>query len=80
MYMYCPEPLKIQQCISDSGTESLTTHGNNMSLLKTHFIHYLLQPVCLHSDVAHNTPCATPLYDSVTTPLSELHYLMLLNH
>jgi len=44
MYIYCTEQLQIHQCISDSGTESLTTHGNNISHLKTYFIHYLLQP------------------------------------
>lgn len=77
MYMYCTEPLQIYQCISDSGTESLTTHGNNMFHLKT-----LSAPatVCLHLDVADNKPCVTPLNDSVTTPLSELRYLMPLNY
>ena len=63
--MCCTEPLQIHQCISDSGTESLTTHGYNL-------LHTLYAPatVCLHLDVADNKPCVTPLNDSVTTPLS----------
>jgi len=75
MYMYCTEPLQIRQCISDSGTESLTTHGDNL-------LHTLSAPatVYLHLDVADNKPCVTPQNDSVTTPLSQLHYLMPLNY
>jgi hypothetical protein len=80
MYMHCPEPLKIHLYISYSQTKSLKTHGDHMSHLKTYFIHYLLQAVCLPSDVAHNTPCLTPLNDTVTVPLSELHYLIPLHY
>jgi len=80
MYMFCPEPLQIHQCISDSGTVLDITWRQYVSL--EDILHTLSAPatVCLHSDVADNAPCATPLNDSVTTPLSELHYLMLLNY